>query len=167
MVLRPGAGNDRETGAKLVVNHVNANRLYYMDGRLTTPFADNMTAWLRKGYKDLDGKTVEKERFVPDNVVVEFADDQVHDDSCPQHPEPPDRAIPRPVGPRRLGPALHPGAQRRPTAFRSTRSPNPRAVAMDRDNSNHAPADGPDRRGHQRRRLLQPVRRRHARTRPT
>ena len=48
-----------------------------------------MTAWLRKGYLDLDGKLVDEARFVPDNVVIAFRDDQtmvVHARNLPNHP---------------------------------------------------------------------------------
>ena len=125
--------------AKLVVDPKNADRLFYLDGRLSNPFAENMTAWLRKGYKDLDGKVVEKDRFVPDNVVVEFADDKymtVRAHNLPNHPT-------------ASSPARNPGGYTRD--IQETASyrlplepkPNPRAVAMDLHNTNHGLPMGP------------------------
>ena len=40
-------------------DHTNADRLVYLTDRPETPFADNMSAWLREGYLDREGKTVE------------------------------------------------------------------------------------------------------------
>jgi len=37
--------------------------------RVAHASADNMMAWLRKGCLDLDGRLVNEDRFVPDNVV--------------------------------------------------------------------------------------------------
>jgi hypothetical protein len=122
--------------SKLVINNANASRLYYVDGRLTNPFAENMTAWLRKGYKDLNGNVVAKDRFVPDNVVIEFNDDKmmtVHARNLPNHPT-----------------AQFPG--RNPNFIREFNAtyripldpkPNPKAVAMDATNSNRGLPMGP------------------------
>jgi hypothetical protein len=69
-------------------DHTNADRLYYLAGRLETPFADNMSAWLRKGYLDRSGKTVEADRFVPDNVILTFTKTHlvVRSHNLPNHP---------------------------------------------------------------------------------
>jgi YHYH protein len=121
--------------AKLIVNSANANRLYYMDGKLTTPFSENTTAWLRKGYMDTSGKVVEKERFVPDNVVVEFSDDKtmlVHARGLPNHPT---GQFPGRWGPGGWDPHYiqeHDATYRIPLDPK----PNPKAVAMDEHNSN-------------------------------
>src|SRR5262249_29395465 len=48
------------------------DRLFYRDGRLTNPFAENMSAWLRKGYKDRAGNIVTEDKWVPDSVTVRF-----------------------------------------------------------------------------------------------
>lgn len=75
--------------ATLVVNAKNAGRLYYMDGQLSNPFAENMTAWLHKGNLDLKGQVVTKEQFIPDNVVLEFKNGKelvVHSRNLPNHP---------------------------------------------------------------------------------
>lgn len=69
-------------------DHTNADRLYYLADRLETPFADNMSAWLRKGYIDRAGKTVEADRFVPDNVILTFTKTHlvVRSHNLPNHP---------------------------------------------------------------------------------
>ncbi len=79
----------KERPATLVVTAKNADRLYYMDGRLSNPFAENMTAWLRAGHLDLKGNRVEKDRFLSDNVVLEFKDGKelvAHARNIPNHP---------------------------------------------------------------------------------
>ncbi|MEI9998324.1 MAG: hypothetical protein WDO13_03730 [Verrucomicrobiota bacterium] len=42
----------------LTVTEANADRLFYRSDRLINPFLNNMTAWLRAGYKDLAGDLV-------------------------------------------------------------------------------------------------------------
>jgi hypothetical protein len=127
---------------KLVIDYKNADRLYYMDGRLATPFVGNMTAWLRKGYKDLDGKTVEKERFLPDNVVVEFADDQYFTIRAHNIPNHPTGQFPGRWGPGGWDPHY---IQEHNQTYRIPLNPkpNPKAVPMLPDNSNHALPMGP------------------------
>ncbi len=58
--------------APLVVNSQNADRLYYRDDRLVNPFAENMSAWMRKGYMDAQGTILSEDKFVPDSVVITF-----------------------------------------------------------------------------------------------
>jgi hypothetical protein len=120
--------------AALTVTAKNAHRLFYMDGRLTNPFAENMTAWLRKGYKAIDGRVVEEDRFLPDNVVIEFTDDRamiVHARNIPNHPT---AQFPEPFG---GNPSY---IQELDRTYYIPLDPvrNPRAVAMDRTNSNRA-----------------------------
>jgi hypothetical protein len=79
----------KERPSTLVVTAKNARRLYYTDNQLSNPFAENMTAWLRKGHLDIRGKVVEEDRFVPDNVVLEFNGGKeliVHTRNLPNHP---------------------------------------------------------------------------------
>ena len=123
----------KERPATLVVTAKNAARLFYMDGRLSNPFAENMTAWLREGHLDLKGNRVEKDRFLPDNVVLEFKDGKelvVHARNIPNHPT-----------------AIFPGRGAGPNPIqecdRTYYLPlapvrNPKAVAMDKTNSNRA-----------------------------
>lgn len=51
-------------------DHTNSNRLLYLTDKFEAPFADNMTAWLKAGFKDRTGKIVDTDRFIPDNVVI-------------------------------------------------------------------------------------------------
>ncbi len=119
--------------ATLVVTAKNADRLYYVDGRLSNPFAENMTAWLREGHLDLKGDRVEKDRFLPDNVVLEFKDGKelvVHARNIPNHPTaifPGRRAGPNPI-------------QECDRTYYLPIDPvrNPKAVAMDKTNANRA-----------------------------
>lgn len=69
-------------------DHTNADRLYYLAGRLETPFADNMSAWLRRGYLDKNGKRVEQDRYVEDNVVITFTKTHLvlRSHNLPNHP---------------------------------------------------------------------------------
>ena len=128
---------------KLRVDASNADRLYYMDGaQLTNPFADNMTAWLGKGYLDLDGKPVDEDRFVPDNVVIEFPDDKamvVHARNLPNHPT---AVFPSPPGSGDRNPSY---IQEHEYTYYIPLQPtrNPKAVAMNADDSNRALPMGP------------------------
>jgi hypothetical protein len=61
--------------APLTVTEENADRLFYKSDRMLNPFLNNMTAWLRAGYKDEVGNIVTKDQFVPDNVVLTFKGD--------------------------------------------------------------------------------------------
>jgi hypothetical protein len=135
-------GDAKEKPARLTVRYTNAGRLYYLDGRLTNPFAENMTAWLRKGYKDIEGKLVEEDRLIADNVVVRFEDDNtmiVRARNIPNHPT-------------AQFPELRASGGRNPSYIQEYDSTyylplnpvrNPRAVAMDKTNSNRALPMGP------------------------
>jgi hypothetical protein len=74
----------------------NADRLLYLTDRLESPFVGNMSAWLRRGYLDRDGHTVEKDTWVPDAVVVSFTETHLvmKSKNLPNHPVAvfPDRA---------------------------------------------------------------------------
>jgi len=69
-------------------DRTNADRLYYLTDRLEAPFAENTTAYLRRGYLDLKGNKVEQDRFVADNVVVSFTPTHlvVKSHNLPNHP---------------------------------------------------------------------------------
>lgn len=69
-------------------DHANADRLLYLAERFEAPFADNTTAWLRKGYLDPFGQIVDKDRFVPDNVVISLGDKHllIRSKGLPNHP---------------------------------------------------------------------------------
>jgi hypothetical protein len=75
--------------APLTVTEENADRLFYKSDRLLNPFVNNMTAWLRAGYKDEVGNIVTKDQFVPDNVVLTFKGDgflTIKARNLPNHP---------------------------------------------------------------------------------
>ena len=158
---RPEKKGDKEKPRKLMINASNADRLFYMDDRLTNPFAENMTAWLHKGYLDLDGRLVKKDRLVPDNVVIEFPDDKamvVHARNLPNHPT---AVFPAPPGSGDRNPSY---IQEHDYTYYLPLHPvhNPKAVAMNANDPTSA-ADGADRPRDQRRRILQSVRRGNAR----
>lgn len=120
----------------LTVTEDNADQLFYKSDRFINPFLDNMTAWLRAGYKDLQGNVVTSDSFVPDNVVLEFKGDgflTLHSRNLPNHPT-----------------AKFPGfnpcyIQEMSQTFRLPLEPviNPNAVAMDAGDRNHALPMGP------------------------
>ncbi len=128
--------------AKLTVNAKNAHRLFYKDDRLTNPFAENMTAWLRKGFKDLEGRVVAADRFVGDNVVLEFSDDKtmiVHARNIPNHPT---AQFPETLAGTGRNPHY---IQEQEATYYLPLNPvrNPKAVAMDPANANRALPMGP------------------------
>jgi hypothetical protein len=85
----PAPGEIAGGSAPLVVTEENADRLFYKSDRLINPFLNNMTAWLRAGYKDEQGNIVTKDRFVPDNVVLTFKGDgflTLTSKNLPNHP---------------------------------------------------------------------------------
>jgi hypothetical protein len=127
-----------ESGQKLpsplTIDYTNADRLFYRDHRLTNPFAENMTAWLRKGYLDLNGRLVPEDRLVTDNVTLRFEDGKtmiVHARNLPNHPtaEFPERF---------RGNPSH--IQEHDYTYYLPLEPvrSPKAVAMDKTNSNRA-----------------------------
>ena len=69
-------------------DRTNADRLYYLAEKLETPFVGNMSAWMKPGYLDVQGKLVEKDQFVPDSVVVTFTDKHLvmKSKNLPNHP---------------------------------------------------------------------------------
>jgi hypothetical protein len=88
-----GTDSDRQSDARRSASPThfdasNADRLYYRTDRFEAPFADNMQAWLRKGWLDLEGKAVTKDRLVKDNVTLEFTktDLIVRSHNLPNHP---------------------------------------------------------------------------------
>ena len=69
-------------------DHSNVDRLYYLSDRLETPFVGNTSAWLRRGYRDIEGNPVEQDRWVDDSVVVSFTETHlvVRSKNLPNHP---------------------------------------------------------------------------------
>jgi hypothetical protein len=136
----PAPGDAR--GTVPVFNHVNADRLFMKEaeGRYFNPFAENMSAWLKKGYLDLRGDPVTRDVFRPDNVVVGFDADSmiVRARNLPNHP------TAKYIGDRTIG-----GNPSFIQEYDSTYYlplnpvPNPNAVAMDPNNANRALNMGP------------------------
>jgi hypothetical protein len=83
-----GASGGRRSSAPTHFDASNADRLYYKTDRFEAPFADNMQAWLRKGWLDLEGKPVAHDRLVKDNVTLDFikTDLIVRSHNLPNHP---------------------------------------------------------------------------------
>ncbi len=69
-------------------DYTNSHRLYYLTDRLEAPFADNMTAWRRKGYLDEDGKSIQQDELVLDNLLVTFTERHlnIRSRNLPNHP---------------------------------------------------------------------------------
>jgi hypothetical protein len=121
----------------LTVTEDNADRLFYKSDRLINPFLNNMTAWLRPGYKDLQGNLVTKDTFVPDNVVLIFKGDgflTVKAKNIPNHPT---ARFPDTYGTQGYNPSY---IQELDKTYRLPLVPvlNPNAVATDAHDTNHA-----------------------------
>ncbi len=127
----------------LVVTEANADRLVFRDGdgRYLNPFAENMSAWLRKGYLDLAGNLVEGDEYRPDNVTIRFDATSmiVHARNLPNHPT---ARFPSPPGSGDRNPNH---IQEHDYTYRIPLSPepDPSARAMDLNNTNRALPMGP------------------------
>ncbi len=125
-------------GTALVVTAENADRLFFHDGdgRYVNPFAENMSAWLKKGYLDLSGKLVDEDRFKPDNVTLRFDGTSlvVHAKNLPNHPT---AKFPSPAGSGDRNPSY---IQEHDYTYHLPLQPehNPSARAMDHNNANRA-----------------------------
>jgi len=124
------------SASPLVVTEKNADRLYYKSDRFINPFLNNMTAWLRAGYKDESGTIVTEDRFVPDNVVLTFKGDgflTVQSKNLPNHPT-------------AKFPGFNPSyIEEMSRTYRLPLEPvqNPDAIATDAHDTNHALPMGP------------------------
>ena len=135
----PADGEKVEKGGRgLVVNHTNGDRLFFEDGdgRYVNPFAENMSAWLKKGYLDLSGALVDEDRIKPDNVTVSFESTSmiVHAGNLPNHPT---AKFPSPPGSGDRNPSY---IQEHDYTYHIPLQPerNPDARAMDLNNANRA-----------------------------
>ncbi len=127
-----------ENTRSLVVNDQNADRLVFQEGhgRYVNPFAENMSAWLRKGYLDVAGTFVDEDRFRPDNVTIRFDANSmiVNARNLPNHPT---ARFPSPPGSGDRNPSYiqeHDYTYHIPLVP----EPNPGAISMDRNNANRA-----------------------------
>lgn len=140
---RPAPGERVETASgklsgSLKVTEANADRLFYRDHLLVNPFAGNMTAWLRKGHLDREGRIVSQDRFVPDNVTLGFTAGSevmvVHARNIPNHAT---ARFPDRYGTQGYNPSYiqeHDYTYYLPLVPK----PNPQAAAMTPNNSNRA-----------------------------
>ncbi len=125
----------RHPDAKDEFTSANAEQLYYRDDRLSNPFAQNMAAWLRRGYLNRAGLVVDEDKFVPDSVTVRFEDGKtlvVRTKGLPNHPT---AMFPSPARATTRDPNY---IQEQDATFYVPLDPkkNPNAVAMDKANSN-------------------------------
>ena len=118
--------------APLTVTEENADRLFYKSDRLINPFLNNMTAWLRAGYKDAQGNIVTQDKFIPDNVVLIFKGDGFLTIKAKNIPNHPTASFPGGRNPSYI--------QELNKTYRLPLEPvvNPDAVAMDDSDRNHA-----------------------------
>lgn len=73
---RPVTG-EKVDKTNLKVTYANADRLFYHDDRYTPIFAGSMTAWMKAGYMTRQGEVLKEDKFVENNVVVEFDGSEV------------------------------------------------------------------------------------------
>jgi len=128
---------DEQRARPLTVTEDNADRLYYKAGGWTTPFAHNMTAWLRAGHLDRNGDEVTKDRFLPDNVVLTFKGDGYLTMRAKNIPNHPTAKFPDTMGTQGYNPNH---IQELDKTYRLPLEPvlNPQAIATDTGNLNHA-----------------------------
>jgi len=133
----PAPGETVSASAPLTVTEENADRLFYKSDRLINPFLNNMTAWLRAGYKDELGKIVTKDQFVPDNVVLIFKGDGFLTIKAKNLPNHPTAKFPDTYGTQGYNPSY---IQELNKTYRLPLNPvlNPDAKAVDLTNSNRA-----------------------------
>jgi len=121
----------------LTVTEENADRLFYKSDRLINPFLNNMTAWLRPGYKNLQGDVVTQDTFVPDNVVLIFKGDGFLTMKAHNIPNHPTAKFPDTYGTQGYNPNF---IQEMDATYRLPLDPviNPDAIATDAHDTNHA-----------------------------
>jgi len=121
----------------LTVTEENADRLFYKSDRLINPFLNNMTAWLRPGYKNLQGDVVTQDTFVPDNVVLIFKGDGFLTMKAHNIPNHPTAKFPDTYGTQGYNPN---SIQELDKTYRLPLDPviNPDAIATDAHDTNHA-----------------------------
>ena len=136
------AETDLAAAADRIFTWRDADRLWYDDGgRWTNPFAENMSAWLRAGYKDRAGNVAAEDRWLPDNIQVRFEREALvlRVKNLPNHPT---ARFPDLIGVHGYNPAY---IQEQDDEYFLPLSPerNPQAVAMNAGNANRALPRGP------------------------
>ena len=121
----------------LTVTEDNADRLFYKSDRLINPFLNDMTAWMRAGYKDLEGNVLTQDTFVPDNVVLIFKGDGFLTMKAHNIPNHPTAKFPDTYGTQGYNPN---SIQELDKTYRLPLDPviNPDAIATDDHDTNHA-----------------------------
>jgi hypothetical protein len=77
-----------ETTVPKLFDASNADRLIYHDSIYSAPFAGNTSAWLRAGDVAKDGTIVADDRFIADNLTIQFSADSMilRTHGIPNHP---------------------------------------------------------------------------------
>lgn len=124
-----------------VFDQSNSDRLLYHDSQWTAPFAGNMTAVLHAGNKDVQGRIVDHDQLITDNVTVSFDATSmiIHTKGLPNHPT---AKFPQ----EGWGPDSNPNyIEEKLRTYFIPLNPqeNPRHIVTAIDNSNHALPMGP------------------------
>ena len=79
-------GGDKTVPKKF--DHTNDDQLLYKSDKFEPVFADNMTSWLRAGYKDRNNELVTEDQYRPDNLVIQVTHDHIilYSRNLPNHP---------------------------------------------------------------------------------
>ena len=85
LVLRLAGGSEEVAEP---FDHTNVDQLFYLSDRLEPVFVGNTSAWLRRGYLDHAGKTVQTDQILPDSVVISFTEKHLvmKSKNLPNHP---------------------------------------------------------------------------------
>ena len=79
-------GGDKTVPKKF--DHTNDDQLLYKSDKFEPLFANNMTSWLRAGYKDRENQLVTEDQYRPDNLVIKVTEDHIvmYSRNLPNHP---------------------------------------------------------------------------------
>ena len=132
-------GEARKAPARF--DRANSDRLFYLTDRLEAPFADNLDSWLKPGWLDGQGDMVTKAVYVPDSVVITVTKEHIvmKSKNLPNHP-----TAHFPDYDRKIDGNPNYVAEQNLTFYLPlVPKKNPRAVAMDKRNTNRALPGGP------------------------
>jgi hypothetical protein len=134
--------NPDDQSKRITITAANADRLFYHDDRWSNPFAENMSAWLRRGSMDRNGQVLTEDRFVADSVSVRFEDGKtmiVRARNIPNHPT---AQFPSVFGEETRNPGY---VKEQDDTWYLPLEPvrNPKAVVMNADDSNRGLPMGP------------------------
>ena len=79
-------GGDKTVPKKF--DHTNDDQLLYKSDKFEPLFANNMTSWLRAGYKDRENQLVTEDQYRPDNLVIKVTAEHIvmYSRNLPNHP---------------------------------------------------------------------------------